>query len=454
EMDYHSIHGHDVANFDVPSSHRLPTVSASAILDELKDDSSTYVSTGLPDLDKKLQSATSSESQDLDVTGGIRRGQVTELWGPPGSGKTAIGIQLTANALANGDTVVWVDCFQSVSLDRMAKVVDVAKKSQVSELPHKDSQESEKALGGVTHYNCLTLPHFIALVSKPSPRLIPEDTSLVIVSSLTTLINSVLPKPKDAQRGMLHNKGAAIPQIDRQRSRHADIGPLGPSAFAKRQQALQAIMKALQTLASTRKCAVVLLSQCATKMRLERGASLIPAVAASVWEQNISTRIALFRDWSWRDNTPSSIFLAGLQKLDGKVSEDMMEHVSAFSVSGYGVASACYDGGGRRSSGIAPMTQHKRKRGNTDFEVPDSEDDEDYGWANEDEAHLPAPPSQWQGSEDILLGQAVGRSDDGSDWDEDEVEGDKGPDRLTGKSTPLSAGSPQSSHAGDELGAT
>ncbi|CAG9997611.1 unnamed protein product [Clonostachys byssicola] len=434
-MDYHSIHGHDVANFDVPSSHRLPTVSASAILDELKDDSSTYVSTGLPDLDKKLQSAASSESQDLDVTGGIKRGQVTELWGPPGSGKTAIGIQLTANALANGDTVVWVDCFQSVSLDRMAKVVDVAKKSQMSESDsHKDPQESEEALGGVTHYNCLTLPHFIALVSKPSPRLIPENTSLFIVSSLTTLINSVLPKPKDAQRGMLHSKG--------------------PSAFAKRQQALQAIMKALQTLASTRKCAVVLLSQCATKMRLERGASLIPAVAASVWEQNISTRIALFRDWSWQDNTPSSIFLAGLQKLDGKVSEDMMEHAAAFSVSGYGVASACYDGGGRRSSGIAPMTQHKRKLGNTDFEVPDSEDDEDYGWANEDDAHLPPPPSQWQGSEDILLGQAVGRSDDGSDWDEGEVEGDTGPDRLTGKSTPLSAGSPQSSHAGDDSGAT
>ncbi|VUC24822.1 unnamed protein product [Clonostachys rosea] len=434
-MDYHSIHGHDVANFDVPSSHRLPTVSASAILDELKNDSSAYLSTGLPDLDKNLQSATSSESQDLDVTGGIKRGQVTELWGPPGSGKTAIAIQLTANALAHGDTVVWVDCFQSVSPDRMTKVVDAVKKTQVSELdPHQDSSESAEALRGVTHYSCLTLPHFIALVSKPSPRLIPENTSLFIVSSLTTLINSVLPKPKDAQRGMLHNKG--------------------PSAFAKRQQALQAIMKALQTLASTRKCAVVLLSQCATKMRPERGASLIPAVAASVWEQNISTRIALFRDWSWRDNTPSSIFLAGLQKLDGKVSGDMMDYISAFSVSGYGVASACYEGGGRRSSGIAPMTQRKRKLGNTEFEVPDSEDDEDYGWADEDEAHLPAPPSQWQGSEDILLGQAVGRSDDGSDWDDGEVEGETDPDRLAGKSTPLSASSPQSSHAGDELGAT
>lgn len=69
------------------------------------------------------------------------------------------------------------------------------------------------------------------------------------------------------------------------------------------------------------------------------------------------------------------------------------------------------------------MTQPKRKLGNTDFEVPDSEDDEDYGWADEDEAFMPAPPPQWQGSEDILLGHEVGRSDDecdGEDEHEDE----------------------------------
>lgn len=55
--------------------------------------------------------------------------------------------------------------------------------------------------------------------------------------------------------------------------------------------------------------------------------------------------------------------------------------------------------------------QHKRKVDETDLEVPDSEDDEDYGWAEEDESTLPQPP-QWQGSEDILLGQELGRSDE------------------------------------------
>jgi hypothetical protein len=58
------------------------------------------------------------------------------------------------------------------------------------------------------------------------------------------------------------------------------------------------------------------------------------------------------------------------------------------------------------------LARHKRKLGQTELEVPDSEDDEDYGWAEEDEAAMPAPPPQWQGSEDLILGQDIGQSDD------------------------------------------
>ena len=78
------------------------------------------------------------------------------------------------------------------------------------------------------------------------------------------------------------------------------------------------------------------------------------------------------------------------------------------------------------------MPRQKRKLGQTSLEIPDSED-EDYGWANEDEASLPAPPPQWQGSEDIFLGQEVGHSDDeeGSDAEdansEQDTDGDAGP---------------------------
>ena len=54
---------------------------------------------------------------------------------------------------------------------------------------------------------------------------------------------------------------------------------------------------------------------------------------------------------------------------------------------------------------IPDVSGQKRKLSATDLEIPDSEgeDDEDYGWAEEDEEDIPAMPPQWQGSEDILV---------------------------------------------------
>lgn len=97
-------------------------------------------------------------------------------------------------------------------------------------------------------------------------------------------------------------------------------------------QALQTIMSLLNKLAATRNCAVVILSQCATKMQSEHGAALVPAVNATVWEQGISTRVALFRNWSWEDRKPHSVFLAGVQKVDGRMMMDVVDSASAFTV--------------------------------------------------------------------------------------------------------------------------
>lgn len=102
--------------------------------------------------------------------------------------------------------------------------------------------------------------------------------------------------------------------------------------MAKRVQALQSIMNALRKLAATRNCAIVVLSQCATKMHSERGATLTAAVNATVWEQGISTRLVLFRDWIWQGNRLASVFLAGLQKVDGKACQEAVEGVVAFKV--------------------------------------------------------------------------------------------------------------------------
>jgi hypothetical protein len=68
-------------------------------------------------------------------------------------------------------------------------------------------------------------------------------------------------------------------------------------------------------------------------MRSERQATLIPSVSASVWEYGISTRVVLFKDWDSHRNDYASIFLAGIQKLDGKATQESVENVSAFKIS-------------------------------------------------------------------------------------------------------------------------
>lgn len=68
-----------------------------------------------------------------------------------------------------------------------------------------------------------------------------------------------------------------------------------------------------------------------------------------------------------------------------------------------------YDGVKPEVGAVSYQPTQKRKYDETGFEIPDSEGDdgdvEDYGWGDDDDSALPRPPPQWQGSEDIILGQ-------------------------------------------------
>lgn len=67
-------------------------------------------------------------------------------------------------------------------------------------------------------------------------------------------------------------------------------------------------------------------------MHSERGATLIPAINATVWEQGVTTRMVLFRDWIWQEKKLITVLIAGLQRLDGKATQDAVENVVAFKV--------------------------------------------------------------------------------------------------------------------------
>lgn len=76
------------------------------------------------------------------------------------------------------------------------------------------------------------------------------------------------------------------------------------------------------------------------------------------------------------------------------------------------------------ASPIAPAVPRKRRYSAAELEIPDSEgeDDEDYGWAEDDEEEMPPMPPQWQGSEDILVVREG--EEESSEGEGDEEDGD------------------------------
>ncbi|EFQ30936.1 uncharacterized protein GLRG_06080 [Colletotrichum graminicola M1.001] len=401
---YHSVHEEDISSFDLPSTHRLPTVSAADALEDLDGSVGRHISTGIDRLDETLVSSF-SRRDSVSVRGGLQRGQVSEIWGPPGSGKTALGIQLVASALCDGHGAVWVDCAYSVCGQRLNAVIEAVEqaRSPTDDGPAKPSSDN------LAHYSCPSLPHLVALLCRPTAATLPAKTALVIIDSLSALVNYAFPKASDGRKGPPQGKG--------------------PGLSAKRLQALQYITSALQKLAATRDCAVVVLSQCATRMQLERSATLIPSINAGIWEQGMSTRVVLFRDWVWKDGRPSTVSFAGVQKLNGKAGPDMMQNAAAFRVEATGVVGVHYDTS-QPSVLVSNAPRAKRKLVEAGLEVPDSEeeDDEEYGWVQEDDAALPGPPPQWQGSEDLLLGTQVAESEDDNNGDGDGDREDGGND--------------------------
>ena len=69
---------------------RLPTVSASDAFTKSASSHHPPISTGLAGLDELLQPNGSALGSQLSSPGGLIRGQVTEVYGPPGVGKTTL----------------------------------------------------------------------------------------------------------------------------------------------------------------------------------------------------------------------------------------------------------------------------------------------------------------------------------------------------------------------------
>ena len=70
---------------------QLPSISAAQALQDLETGLSKPIGTGLDVLDRALVPHVPGGLTVIAASGGVQKGQITEVWGPPGSGKTSLG---------------------------------------------------------------------------------------------------------------------------------------------------------------------------------------------------------------------------------------------------------------------------------------------------------------------------------------------------------------------------
>lgn len=118
--------------------------------------------------------------------------------------------QVSLNQQSRQQLLTLPDCFQDVQISRLEHVL--AGTESTAPPASTGSKSTPSSQGQLVHFSCLTLPHFMALVSRPSAKTIPEKTALVVISDLSALVNSSLPKSIDAKSGNKGNRGGCGPR--------------------------------------------------------------------------------------------------------------------------------------------------------------------------------------------------------------------------------------------------
>lgn len=254
------------------SSHRLPTVSASHALRALKIHDRSAVSTGLKQLDALLQPRTGSPAQ-----GGLIRGQVTEIYGPPGSGKTALGLQASKSALQRGGHVVWIDAATAVPKPRLEILLSTSP-SPPSGLSSSidETLSATDMLPRFHHYSVPALAHLLTLFINPTATFPPPGTALIVVDSVSTLFDRAYPRTGATTSNTNDNK---------------------KWASGRRYAVMNSLVSALGKIAAVRDIPVVITNQTTTLIRKGFSTLLVPGMAGLEWDNGIATRLVLFRDW-------------------------------------------------------------------------------------------------------------------------------------------------------------
>ena len=292
---------------------RLPTVSASQALKNAATREQA-ISSNLPTLDSTLKpgdqtTATSNNSRERS---GLPKGQVTEVCGPPGVGKTALCMQVAANTLCAGHKVVWIDTGAPLPGPRLRDIVESNNDSASGGKAHTTTQckqPPDKLLENLAHLNVNTLPHLLALfLHPPAGKFPPDGASLIVIDNLSTLLATAFPRKLSVNNTI--NNSAAIRTDSRPNHLQANSTRKARLQWSANRKwtVISDLAAAMAKLAAVRDVAILIVNQFATSLKGVTRAVLKPAITGSGWEDSVHNQLLL-----WRDFAPVSFTSVGVK---------------------------------------------------------------------------------------------------------------------------------------------
>ncbi|EKV05079.1 DNA recombination and repair protein Rad51, C-terminal [Penicillium digitatum] len=300
-MDLLGLDGLEGFNEDTP-----PVVSISAS-QSLNASAATRdpITTGLARLDEAL-----NDLPDQPNQGGILHGHVTEIFGPPGAGKTSLALNIAHHALRDGK-VVWIDTGSPVPSSRL--------------------EEMSINLDDFIYFRAHTLAHLIALLGRPPKGFPPPETNLIVIDSVSNLFPAYFPSAQELKDQLTEGKITDKAHLQWLLNRKWNIASELATHLAR---------------LAARNIAVLVINQSHTKIKPQSHAVLQPLLSGSAWEASVQTRIAIFRD------LPDERF-AEVEKRAGKpLPEQAEELLVAFRIEPDGL----YEMAGKESLPSEPLT--------------------------------------------------------------------------------------------------
>lgn len=239
---------------------------------------------------------------------------MTELYGPPGVGKTAFGMQLACNTLHAGERVVWIDTGAPMPGPRFTDMLNsysiFPSGQDLPSSPPIAKPTAQDPLENLTHFNVHTLPHLLVLFLHPTAKFPPEKTVLIVIDNVSAPFATAFPRSSDARMSILDLARKTKLQWAANR-KWAVAGDLAA---------------AMNKMAALKDIAVLVINQVATSLKGVRRAVLKPAITGAAWEAAIHNRVVMWRDFALVGSTldqptalASGMRFVGVVKAGGKV---------------------------------------------------------------------------------------------------------------------------------------